>query len=89
MATKKVLENEATQTEVTFTFDGEDYTVPTPRKWPLDVGRAQENGKVVTVVELILGAKQMKKFESKPRTMGDMDDLIEALFDKVEIDPKG
>jgi len=89
MATKKAYQAEASNTSTEFVFEGETYTIPPAKLWPLSVLRAQEDGKMITAIELLLGKDQMAKFESKPRTMGDLEDLLEVAFASVEVDPKG
>lgn len=88
MATRKALQQEVTTEAIEFVFDGDTYTIPPARKWPLDVLRAQESGKMLGAVEALLGKEQMKKFEHKPRTIGDLEDLLELAFSASEIDPK-
>ena len=88
--TRKTLQAEvqAETTAATFTYDGVEYTVPAAKDWPLTVIRAQENGKMLAAIEALLGDKQWAKFESTPRTMGDFEKLVEALFDATDLDPK-
>lgn len=92
MATPKkvsALEAEAANLDVTFEFEGETYTVPPAKRWPLSVFRAQENGKGVGAIETLLG-KQYSKFDPEGlRTIGDLDNLLAALMTAVEADPKG
>jgi len=92
MATPKkvtALEAEVKNLDITFEFEGETYTVPTPRRWPLSVLRAQENGKALGAVERLLGKAQYDKFDPKgDRTMEDLDFLMEALMAAAELDPK-
>jgi hypothetical protein len=73
---------------IEFEFDGEKYTIPAVRNWPLKVARAQEAGRAVESIETLLGKDQMERFESKDRTMGDLEDLLEAAFAAVNLDPK-
>lgn len=85
---RTVLEKEAANDNITFKYDGVTYVVPPARKWPLKVVRAQEQGRVIECVERLLGKEQMEKFEKKERTMGDLEDLMEALFEAADVDPK-
>lgn len=87
--TKKALEQEVSTEPVVFEFDGVEYTVPHPRKWPLAITRAQESGKLLGAVEKLLGKKQFAQFDpDEDRTMGDLDDLMVKMFEAVDIDPK-
>ena len=85
---RTVVQKEAENESITFDYDGETYTVPPAKKWPLKVIRAQEENRVIACVEGLLGKEQMAKFEKKERTMGDLDDLMTALFDAADLDPK-
>ncbi len=89
MSTKKALQQESENNEIVFEYDGEKYTIPPARQWPLAVLRAQEESKLLGCVEALLGKEQMAKFESKPRTMGDLENLLNVAFESVEVDPKG
>ncbi|WP_229398173.1 hypothetical protein [Micromonospora okii] len=69
---------EATETATTFDFDGESYSVAPSNQWDLDALDAFESGRILTAVRLILGADQLARFRSKPRTIGDLDALFDA-----------
>lgn len=86
MTTNKTLKNEAEKADVHFTFDDEKYIVSHPKIWPLEVVEAQEEGRVATAVKGILGAEQYKLFKKKPRTLEDLDDLVEALLEAAEVE---
>jgi len=88
MATKKALEQEALSTEIKFVYDGDEYTIPPAKQWPLTVLRAQESGRMLGAVEALLGAKQMAFFEKRHSTMGELEDLLDLAFEAVEVDPK-
>lgn len=79
-----VAEESVEPTTVTFDFDGVEYTVPSPKKWPIEVIEAQEDGRLAGAVAELLGAKQYKAFKKVPRTMEDLENLTEALFKAVE-----
>ncbi|TDC33460.1 hypothetical protein [Micromonospora sp. KC213] len=63
-----------------FVFDGETYTIAPSADWDLDVLDRFEDGRVLGAVTLVLGPEQMKRFRSKPRTIGDLN----ALFDEAQ-----
>lgn len=86
---EKALDVEANKKDVVFEFDGVEYTVPNPKRWPLKVQRARENGKLLAAVELLLGDKQWNKFDpDDSRVNEDLDGLVTALFEAVDLDPK-
>lgn len=72
--------------EMTFDYGGETYTVPTPKLWPLEAGDAEESGRPLESLKIILGPKQYKLFRSVPRTLGDAEDIMTAMFDAAELD---
>lgn len=84
MTKKDALAREANKDPVTFEYDGDTYTIPHPKLWPLEVLEKQENGRYVGATEELLGAAQWKAFRGKPRTVEDLDDLSNALFEAVD-----
>lgn len=87
MATKKVLESEAELSEITFDFDGENYTAPHPKRWPIEVVEAQEEGRVTIAVRGLLGEAQYSKFKKgKSRTLDDLDKFVEKLLEAADVD---
>lgn len=91
MTVKKAdaMEAEANKKDVVFEFDGVEFTVPHPKRWPLTVERAREDGKMLLAVERLLGVKQWKKFDpDDSRLNEDLDGLVAAMFEAVDLDPK-
>ncbi len=87
MATAKTLKTEATNAPVNFTFDGVEFTVPSAKRWPLKVMRAQLSGDYLGSIELLLG-DQWKLFDpDEERTVEDLEGLVEALFKAVDVEP--
>lgn len=87
---KKVdaLDAEANKKDVEFEFEGIKFVVPHPKRWPLKVERARENGKLLLAIETLLGS-QYKKFDpDEERTNEDLDGLVEAMFAAIDLDPK-
>lgn len=70
---------EATKKTVSFTYEGEKYTIPTTKEWGLDILEAVEDEKIVAVVRGILGADQWATFKSKTRTVDDLTSLFTAI----------
>lgn len=68
---------------VTFTFDGETYTLPPMKTWPLEAQEYQEEGRDVAAMKLIIGEDGYRRFKAKPRTIGDFEKFIAALFEEV------
>lgn len=51
--------------DLPFTFDGETYWVPPIDEWDIEVFEHQEDGKLVSLVKLLLGEKQWERFKSE------------------------
>lgn len=77
--------SEAIKKQITFTFDGDKYVIAPTQEWDLDVLEAVEDGKVVSVVRALLGAKQWEKFKATPRKVEDLNKLFEAISKAVGI----
>lgn len=71
--------NEALSKTVSFTFDGDKYTIAQTKEWDLDVLEAIEDGKTVGVVRAILGDKQWEQFKKKGRKVEDLNQLFDAI----------
>lgn len=71
--------SEATKSKITFTFDGEKYTIAPTAEWDITVLEAVEDGKTVSLVRAILGDKQWEQFKAKPRKVEDLNKLFEAI----------
>ncbi len=84
--TKKVVENEALESEVSFEYDGVQYTVPPAKKWPLDAVEAQEDGKMLGFLKALLGADQYSTLRKTTTTLADLDTFITALFEALDVD---
>lgn len=83
---KKVSAPQDELKDVVFEYDGESYTVPTPKLWPLEVVEAQEDGRFNAAIRELLGKEQYKTFRKKPRTLEDLDKITEAVMDAAELD---
>jgi hypothetical protein len=79
---------EVQHTGVSFVFDGDTYWVPLVDDWDLDIYEAQESGKLVTMVQSILGVAQYAQFKTtddgdggrivKKRTLKDLLSILNA-----------
>lgn len=78
MSNSRAARAEATDQPTPFEYDGETYTVTASRDWDLDALDAFEEGHIVSAVRIILGPDQFKRFRSKRRTVGELNDLFEA-----------
>lgn len=88
MANTRALKTEARKAPVNFTYDSVEYTVPTAKRWPLKVLRAQQSGDFLGSIELLLGEDQWKLFDPEgERTVEDLEGLVEALFKAVDVEP--
>lgn len=70
---------EATKKTVSFTYEGEKYTIPTTKEWDLEVIEAIEDEKIIAVVRGILGADQWATFKSKSRKVDDLNAFFNAI----------
>ncbi len=86
MTTKKALEDEAVQKEVTFEYDDVVYVVPPGKKWSLDILEAQENSKMLKFLQLLLDEKQYKSFRKSCPDLEAMDGFLEKMFDAYDLD---
>ena len=75
----KPAQTEALEGSISFSYDGLDFTVPPAREWDLDVMENYEDGKIATTCRSLLGPDQWAAFRKKKRTVGDLEDLFEAI----------
>lgn len=87
MATKKVVEKEASSEDVTFDYEGVTYTIPPGNLWPIDAIEAQEKMKLVTFIRALLGEEQYKNLRKTATTLQDLDKFISAMFEEIELEP--
>jgi len=60
---------------VTVSWRGTTYTLPTADDFPLDALEAEENGKTLTALRLILGDEQYATWRADARTAGDAEEF--------------
>jgi hypothetical protein len=60
---------------VTVTWRGTAYRLPTADDFPLDAMEAEENGKTLTALRLILGDDQYATWRADARTAGDAEEF--------------
>lgn len=86
MTAKTPAEAEAREEALEFEFEGTTYTVPAPNTWSLDVLEAYEEGRIVAVVKGVFGEAQYAAFKAaKPRTVGDLTALFEAMQEVFDL----
>lgn len=86
MSNTKKLKSEASQEPITFEFEDVTYEIPAPKRWPLDVIQAEEDGKILAFLKALLGMEQYNKFVKKGRTIEDLDNFFNALQDAADVD---
>jgi hypothetical protein len=59
---------------------GKRFSLPAPQDYPLDAIEAEENGRTLTALRLILGEDQYATFRTLARTTGDADDFSKAIM---------
>lgn len=75
-------------TDVTFSFEGHDYTVDIDGVRDVEFLEAFEDGKMITAIRTLMGPKQWAEFKtSKPRiTDEDLIDMANTMFEAVGVD---
>ena len=86
MTTKKALEVEATNSDHTFEYLEESYTVPPAKRWPLDAVEAQEDGNMIGFLKALLGLDQYRTLRKKVDNIEQLDDFIGVMFDALDVD---
>ena len=66
-------------TSFNFLFGGEEYTCLTIKEWSLAVTELIALGKMNDAMRLILGDDQYDRFEAGGASIGDIEELVEAL----------
>lgn len=86
MTTKKAVEKEALERDTVFEYEGDTYTIPPAKKWPLEVVEAQEKMRILEFVKNLLGEEQYVTLRSKVKTLGDLDDFVLTMYEEVNVD---
>lgn len=71
---------EAGARSLSFSYDGDTYTLADPEAWDLDVLEAVESDKMVRACQLLLGPTQWAHFRRKRRTMRELISLFNAAW---------
>jgi hypothetical protein len=84
----KVSESKDELADITFEYEGVEYVMPAPKLWPLEAGEAQEDGRFINAVRMILGNEQYNRWKKSggKKTLEDDSKLMEALFDAAGVD---
>ncbi|KJK50419.1 hypothetical protein UK23_10475 [Lentzea aerocolonigenes] len=59
---------------------GKRFGLPAPQDYPLDAIEAEEQGRTLTALRLILGEDQYATFRELAKTTGDADDFSKAIM---------
>lgn len=59
---------------------GKRYSLPAPQDYPLEAIEAEENGRTLTALRIILGEDQYAAFRRDAKTTGDADDFSRAIM---------
>lgn len=59
---------------------GKQFTLPTPENYPLDAIEAEEEGRTLAALRLILGETQYKTFRTLAHTTGDAENFSKAIM---------
>jgi hypothetical protein len=70
---------ESSQEPLSFTFNGNEFTVPTPMEWDFRVSELLADGTISGALKLLLGDEQYAKLADSGPTMGDLLDLMTWL----------
>jgi hypothetical protein len=73
--------------EVTFTWDGETYTLPHPDTWDLDVFEYVELNQMVLAAKALLGPVQWARYRAKRRTFPDLLDMFNQMWAAAGVNP--
>lgn len=65
---------------VTVVFDGETYTLPVKEDWDIAILEAAEEGRVSTIMRLLLGPEQYAKFRSRHTKIRELNAFAEAIM---------
>lgn len=84
----EVAEAEVKKEGISFDYADKTFDLPNPKRWPLGAVKAQEAGKMLGFVEVLLGPKQYVVFEEVVPTLEELEEFLEALFDAAKVDPK-
>jgi len=70
---------EALDVMIDVIFDGETFAIPPATRWGIEVLENFEDGKMTSTVRALLGADGWARFKAKPRTVADLEALMEAV----------
>lgn len=73
----------ATGGAVSFSYDGDDYTIPPSEDWPIEVVESIEEGRVVSAIKALLGPEQYAAFRAGHSTVKDLNGLFDAAGEAV------
>jgi hypothetical protein len=62
---------------------GKRFTLPTPENYPLDAIEAEEEGRTLAALRLILGEDQYATFRTIAHTTGDAEKFSKAIMQEL------
>ncbi|MDT8910887.1 hypothetical protein [Amycolatopsis sp. PS_44_ISF1] len=69
--------------ELAVAWRGKRFTLPAPEKFPLEALEAEEEGKHLTALKLILGAEQYKEWRGLAATAADAEEFSAAVMKEL------
>lgn len=73
----------STSDEITVTWRGVTYTLPQADDFPLDALEAEEQGKHLTALRLVLGPEQYKTWRGEARTARDAEEFSSEVMTEL------
>ena len=63
---------------------GKRFTLPTPENYPLDAIEAEEDGRTLAALRMILGTEQYATFREIAKTTGDAENFSQAIMRELK-----
>lgn len=83
---RNTLKDEALNNDISFEYSGETFTVPPAKEWPLDAIEAQERSQMLSFIRELLGDDQYKTLRKVAKTLGDINDFSEKMYEALDVD---
>ena len=76
---------EAREADSKVRLGGEEFTFPPIQEWPVEMTDCLQRGELLDALRLLLSEEDFPKFLSQKPTMGDLNDLFEALGNRAGV----
>ena len=76
---------EAREEDFTVKLGGEEFTFPPITEWPVELTELLQKGELMDALRLLLSDEQSPRFIAQHPTMGDLNDLFEALGNRAGV----